>query len=280
MSAVSVENLSFDFGGAPILKEINLQVKPGSRCLLVGANGAGKSTLLKIVSGKHLVKAKVEALGKRTFDQGSAGITYLGDQWANNPIVKRDVPVSRLLKSLGAERFPERCSQLLDILCVNPNWHMHQCSDGQRRRVQIVLGLLEPWSLLLLDEVTADLDVLVRADLLNFLKTECETRNATIMYATHIFDGLGNWPTHLVHISDGQILRLQDFSEPFPELEHALGNRDSFNSPLLAVVEQWLRGCTNERDKQFDQEGKEVTRWDVLSQNMKDYGDKYYNYWR
>lgn len=60
---------------------------------------------------------------------------------------------------------------------------------GQRRRVQLVMGLLQPWELLLLDEVTVDLDVLVRADFLAYLKEETETRGATIVYATHIFDG-------------------------------------------------------------------------------------------
>ena len=35
---------------------------------------------------------------------------------------------------------------------VSVDWHMHQISDGQRRRVQIILGLLEPWEILLLDE--------------------------------------------------------------------------------------------------------------------------------
>lgn len=62
---------------------------------------------------------------------------------------------------------------------VDVNWHMHQVSDGQRRRVQIVLGLLMPWEVLLLDEVTVDLDVVVRSNLLNFLKKETETRGAT-----------------------------------------------------------------------------------------------------
>jgi CCR4-NOT complex subunit CAF16 len=62
---------------------------------------------------------------------------------------------------------------------VDINWRMHQVSDGQRRRVQIVLGLLMPWDVLLLDEVTVDLDVVVRSNLLNFLKRETETRGAT-----------------------------------------------------------------------------------------------------
>ena len=51
---------------------------------------------------------------------------------------------------------------------------------------------------LLLDEITVDLDVLGRADLMNFLVDECRERGATVIYATHIFDGLESWPTHLV----------------------------------------------------------------------------------
>lgn len=43
-----------------------------------------------------------------------------------------------------------------------------------------------------------DLDVLARADLISFLIKECEEKGATIIYATHIFDGLESWPTHLV----------------------------------------------------------------------------------
>ncbi len=61
---------------------------------------------------------------------------------------------------------------------------MHQISDGERRRVQIVAGLMAPWQMLLLDEVTVDLDVLVRSRLLNFLAEECDQRGATILYAT------------------------------------------------------------------------------------------------
>ena len=50
---------------------------------------------------------------------------------------------------------------------------------------------------LLLDEITVDLDVLGRADLMSFLRRECEERNVTIVYATHIFDGLEQFATHV-----------------------------------------------------------------------------------
>jgi CCR4-NOT complex subunit CAF16 len=57
---------------------------------------------------------------------------------------------------------------------------------------------------LLLDEITVDLDVLGRADLMRFLVEECEVRGATIIYATHIFDGLEFWPTHVAYVARGE----------------------------------------------------------------------------
>lgn len=58
---------------------------------------------------------------------------------------------------------------------------------------------------LLLDEITVDLDVLGRADLMRFLVQECEQRGATIVYATHIFDGLEFWPTHVAYVARGKL---------------------------------------------------------------------------
>jgi hypothetical protein len=192
---------------------------------------------------------------------------------------------------------PARRARLLEVLDIDPAWRMHQVSDGQRRRVQICVGLLRPFKVgrrrgarwptrlgrgpaaalarraprppqqgrpgaaaaprpaparaaprptappltrfpfhspekhphptpnptpphphptpppphptppqpqvLLLDEITVDLDVLGRADLMAFLAEECETRGATIIYATHIFDGLEAWPTHVAYVARG-----------------------------------------------------------------------------
>ncbi len=61
--------------------------------------------------------------------------------------------------------------------------------------------------MLLLDEITVDMDVLGRLDLLNFLKEESERRSATVIYATHIFDGLEPWITHVAHVADGKLVR-------------------------------------------------------------------------
>lgn len=58
-----------------------------------------------------------------------------------------------------------------------------------------------------MDEITVDMDVLGRMDLLAFFERECEQRGATIIYATHIFDGLEKWITHVAYVEDGKLVK-------------------------------------------------------------------------
>lgn len=106
-----------------------------------------------------------------------------------------DIPVHKMMERLQAS-YPERRDELVEMLGIDLNWHMHQLSDGQRRRVQLMIGLIRPFKILLMDEITTSLDVCVRQDLLNWLVKESEERQATILYATHIFDGLDDWVCH------------------------------------------------------------------------------------
>lgn len=85
--------------------------------------------------------------------------------------------------------FSERRDELVRLLGVDLDWRMHQLSDGQRRRVQIMLQLLRPVEILLLDEITTDLDLITRQDFLEHLKYLSVRDGTTIIYATHIFDG-------------------------------------------------------------------------------------------
>ena len=91
------------------------------------------------------------------------------------------------------------------------------------------MGLLKPYSVLLLDEVTVDMDVLARLDLLAFLSEEAVTRGAVIIYATHIFDGLAGWATHVARVSGGKLVA------------GGGGGGGGEKKKLWPVVEGWLR---------------------------------------
>ena len=237
-------------GREPVLRNLNMQLTDGARCLLIGANGAGKSTILRILSGRHLTKPDdaVMVLGRSAFHDTRLNFerSYLDTDWGMRTVafagygcpLQADIPVFGMMEKLQAE-YPERRDELIKLLGIDLQWRMHQVSDGQRRRVQIFLGLIRPFKILLLDEVTVSLDVVVRIDLLKWLKRESETRKATIIYATHIFDGLEDWPTHLHYLCNkghtgwqGRIETLDLYKELRTKGEP---------SPLLRIAERWLR---------------------------------------
>ena len=241
---ISVRNLSYIFPSTTSgLSNIVLELPPASRTLLIGANGAGKTTLLRLLSGKRLAPSgTIQVGGLDPFKDGLEGVTYLGLEWVLNPIVRTDIGVKELLKSVGGDHYPERKDELVQVLDIDLDWHMHAVSDGERRRVQLAMGLIRPWRILLLDEITVDLDLLSRSNFLAFLKKETETRPCTIVYATHILDNLAEWPTHLVHMSLGKV-KEWGAMESF-EME---GRGETGNSRLGELVLGWLKDDLAER---------------------------------
>lgn len=211
--AIDVRDLTYSFPHSKnaAIEHIDLAIPWHKKTLLVGNNGAGKSTVLKLLSGKHLcLGAHIRIDGRDPFapnnDQEDVVLTtYLGTEWATMSIINRDIGVLELLESVGLRFYRDRASQLIQILEVDVNWRMFNLSDGQKRRVQLCMGLLKPFKVLLLDEVTVDLDVVARDKLFQFLDHETKTRQCCVLYATHIFDGLSNWADDIVHISDGRI---------------------------------------------------------------------------
>lgn len=223
--AAEVRDLTYKFphSDKASLCNIEIEIPWNTRTLIIGSNGAGKSTLLKLLSGKHLcLTGKIRVNGLDPFSPHSMHqneadecqiTTYLGTEWCHMSIIHRDIGVLELLESIGFHAHRERGETLIDILDVDVNWRMHRLSDGQKRRVQLTMGLLKPWRLLLLDEVTVDLDVRARSRLLSFLEQETKARRCSIVYATHIFDGLAEWPDRVVHLRDGRIVQQLSYAE-------------------------------------------------------------------
>lgn len=253
--AIEVHSLQFAFPGySPTIRDFTLNLPRGSRCLLVGANGSGKTTLLQVLAGQYMVpKDQVRVLGGCPFFDTwltcSGELSFLGTTWRRTmAYAGNDVP---LQGDLGAGEMifgvdgvdPERRHALISLLEIDLEWRMHEVSDGERRRVQICLGLLKPCKILFLDEITVDMDVVGRMDLLDFLRKECEQRGVTIVYATHIFDGIEDWLTHIAYIEDGKLTR----SGPIASFTLANAKKGKM---LSATVQGWLRHWRDVRQEQ------------------------------
>ncbi|KAK3906524.1 P-loop containing nucleoside triphosphate hydrolase protein [Staphylotrichum tortipilum] len=254
---ISTHNLTYTFANTTTtgLENITLDLPARSRTLLIGANGAGKTTLLRLLAGKRLApRGAITVAGADPFADGLEGVTYLGLEWVLNAIVRTDIGVGELLRSVGGDVYPARRDELVEVLDVDLAWRMHAVSDGERRRVQLAMGLVRPWRVLLLDEITVDLDVWSRARFLGFLKRETEVRECTVVYATHILDSLAGWPTHLVHMHLGTVKGwgpAEEIMREVEEREGATGGAADLgvtgNSRLGELVLRWLRDDLKER---------------------------------
>merc|ERR1711972_1149151 len=97
--------------------------------------------------------------------------------------------------------------------------------------------LAEEKEVYVLDEITTDLDLYAREGLLKFLRKETELKGATIFYATHIFDSLADWATHVMFFSKARIAkccRMEDLREYHDLI--ANGTR----CPLYTLMKTWV----------------------------------------
>lgn len=100
--AISVKDLTFAYEPKNvILRDFNLSLPTGSRCLLIGANGSGKSTLMRILAGRHLVAAEntIKVLGLNAFRDTKLNFhrAYLDCDWGMRTVAfaGAGVPLSK-----------------------------------------------------------------------------------------------------------------------------------------------------------------------------------------
>jgi CCR4-NOT complex subunit CAF16 len=221
-------------GAAPSLKEASLAFYRGQRVLLVGANGSCKSTVMAILGGKRLVpRGGADVLGRDCFNDGSHGeVTFCGDWWHAEYFMNLTVG-----EVLGAVCDSARVQHLVKVLQVDLEWRINSCSDGQRRRCQLLELLATPRPIYLLDEITSDLDLFAREGVLQFIKAEAEIMGATVVYCTHIFDHLENWATHILQMSKGTPKRFGKLDE-LPDYQALIAA--GAHSPLCSLVRSWV----------------------------------------
>ena len=180
-----------------IFSNLTFQVKRGSRTLLLGCNGSGKSTLLSMMGGKQFFNNSNHALRifkKPCFEDMTLNglVTFCGDWWTKTP--GGELHVGEMIPC----PLTERGARILGLLAVNLAWDVRYISAGEQKRVQLFLHLSQDRPLVLLDEATADLDVDQRHELLRFLFDESVRRQVTVVYTTHIFEGLEGWASHCI----------------------------------------------------------------------------------
>lgn len=251
---VTVRNLSFSYvtGQPPNVSGLNCMIQPNSKVLLVGANGAGKSTLLRMLTGQIWTGMEYDEFdinGNSQPNDQKNGVTYLGGSWKRQRTgfegvcpYTMDCAASEMFEK-WQEQYVDRRDELVSVLGIDLNWRMHECSDGQRKKVRIMIKLLKPFQICFIDEFAADLDILARSRFFDYLARECEERGASVLYATHIFDQADSWASHIAFMQLDKVLKYHELHamDTYKEILSRSGENRAMCPMYVLVLEELER---------------------------------------
>jgi ABC-2 type transport system ATP-binding protein len=207
-AAVCVRGLSKAYGQTQAVRELDLDVGYGEIFAILGPNGAGKSTTIEILEGhRHRDSGHVRVLGE---DPGTAGRSWR----AKIGIVLQEVSDSSMLtvsetvqvftKCYGKARVPEQTLELVGLTAVSGS-RVKTLSGGQRRRLDVALGIIGMPELLFLDEPTTGFDPDARRrfwDLIRLLASD----GTTILLTTHYLDEAAALADRVAVLAGGRVV--------------------------------------------------------------------------
>ena len=178
---VDLLDAGFAFGDKVILEDVEWRIAPGERTGILGRNGAGKSTLLGLIDGSLQPTSGRVKQGKtvklRRLDQRLEGL----EQYMNDRVSAVIAGFKTTYNAGGIELTPGQLLERLGFSSAHIQTPVKDLSGGQKRRLQILLILLDEPNVLLLDEPTNDLDT----DMLAALEDVLDSWPGTLIVVSH-----------------------------------------------------------------------------------------------
>ncbi len=214
---VDIEKLSLETSGRTlILKNLDLQIPSGSFVLILGENGAGKTSLLDLMMGfRKPTSGKISVYGKSPSDdpwKDRQEIAYLSE--------KVDLPGDWSVQEFLSfnSRFYEKYdagteAKLAQEFKIQRDQRIGNMSAGEIRRVQIVAALSMNPKLVLIDEITAVLDIIGRHRFLKMLGELNSKSGGTVLLATNIVENLDLYATHVALMDRGALISIESTAD-------------------------------------------------------------------
>lgn len=164
-----------------ILRNINWHIAPGERTGILGVNGAGKSTLLRLITGQVEPTSGRVKHGKTVRFATLSQQLHELDDYADHRVREVVSERSRLTTASGTELSPSQLLGRLGFSAAALQTPVKDLSGGQRRRLQLLIILLDEPNVLILDEPTNDLDT----DMLAAMEDLLDTWPGTLLVVSH-----------------------------------------------------------------------------------------------
>ncbi|MER9406872.1 dipeptide ABC transporter ATP-binding protein [Mesorhizobium caraganae] len=242
MSLLEIENLSLAIGDTPILKGVELSVAPGEVMGLVGESGSGKSmtalTIMQLLPHAARVSGRVSFDGidilAATEDQMCAlrgddiGMVFQEPMTALNPVKTIGEQVAEGIrwhtKASRAEA-EDRARKMLDRVGLPEakfplSRYPHELSGGQRQRVVIAIACALKPKLLIADEPTTALDVVLQAQILDLLRGLVSENRIGLLLISHDLAVVTEMADRITILRHGEVMEAGDTARTLSEQLH------------------------------------------------------------
>ncbi len=214
-AVIRVENLRHTYDGKLYaLDGVSFTVKKGEVFGLLGRNGAGKSTLIKVLTTLiRPTSGSLSILGMDPLHDGKRirsriGVVQQGESF-DFTTVQGNFDVYGVLWGIPKAERVKRREELIkrfDLESIRKK-RSFDLSGGQKRRVQVAREMIHDMDVLFLDEPTVGLDVLMRRELLDSIKTEAG-KGLTVLFTTHNLEEADYLCDRIAVVDSGKILAM------------------------------------------------------------------------
>ncbi len=200
---LDLQSLSVGYrsAGGPLLSDIRISAEPGDFICILGRNGSGKSTLMRTIAGLQPALAGVASLGGENVATMRAAtrarrIAVVLTERAFNPGLRVEDVIALARQPFtrwqGRLREDDRAAiaDSIKVMGLEPflRRYFSNLSDGERQRVMIARALAQTPRLMVLDEITAFLDLPSRVEIMALLRSQARAKGQVILLSSHDLD--------------------------------------------------------------------------------------------
>ena len=232
-----------DYRNLTAVNDVNFKIHRGEMVGYIGANGAGKSTTIKMMTGILVpTSGRVFANGYVPYDQRTQYTKTIGVVFGQRTQLWWDIAVVEsfnLLKKIygiNDTDFKQRLDFFAEIMNIKAYLHtpVRKLSLGERMRCDLAASLLHNPPVLFLDEPTIGLDVLAKANILQFLQHINQEFKTTILLTTHDLADIEQLCERMIIIDKGGLL----FDGSLKELRKRFGGESKIQFDVKETLNQ------------------------------------------
>ena len=210
MSAISVTGLHKSYGAYEALRGVDFEISAGEVFGLLGPNGAGKTTTVEILEGYRRRDAgSVTVLGEDPEEAGSAWRQRIGVVLQSSAMYQNLSVAESVELFAGYYERPREVDEVIDLigLADKRDARVRTLSGGQKRRLDLGLGLIGDPEVLFLDEPTTGFDPAARRAAWEVIRS-LRTLGKTILLTTHYLDEAEQLSDRVAVLREGEIVAI------------------------------------------------------------------------